>query len=91
MRRLTVILTAALVAAAASAQLQWEETAWNFGIIKASRGGGGNSFWLKSSADHHMYDHVTATVTAAAADLTTQGHTFEIVGLLYLHLRRHLL
>ena len=34
MRRLTVILTAALVAAAASAQLQWEETAWDFGIIK---------------------------------------------------------
>lgn len=33
MRRLTVILTAALVAAAASAQLQWKETAWDFGII----------------------------------------------------------
>lgn len=56
----------------------------DFGLIKASRGGGGNSFWAKTAADHHMYDHVVKTVTAAAADLTRQGHTFEIVGLLYL-------
>ena len=38
MRRLTVILTAALVAAAASAQLQWEETEWDFGIINEADG-----------------------------------------------------
>lgn len=56
----------------------------DFGIVKASRGGGGNSFWLKSAADHHMYDHVLATVTAAATALTNNGDTFEIVGLLYL-------
>lgn len=56
----------------------------DFGIIKASRGGGGNSFWSKSAADHHMYDHVVKTVGAAAADLAKGGHTFEIVGLLYL-------
>lgn len=55
MRRLTVILTAALVAAAASAQLQWKETAWDFGIIKeadgkvahrfAYRNGGATRWW----------------------------------------------
>jgi sialidase-1 len=56
----------------------------DFGIIKASRGGGGNSFWLKNSADHHMYDHVVATVNSATATLTAKGDTFEIVGLLYL-------
>lgn len=56
----------------------------DFGIIKASRGGGGNSFWSKAAADHHMYDHVVKTVTTAAADLVKGGHTFEIAGLLYL-------
>ncbi len=56
----------------------------DFGIIKASRGGGGNSFWSKAAADHHMYDHVVKTVTVATADLAKGGHTFEIVGLLYL-------
>lgn len=56
----------------------------DFGIIKASRGGGGNTFWSKSAADHHMYDHVVKTATTAAADLAKGGHTFEIVGLLYL-------
>lgn len=56
----------------------------SFGIIKASRGGGGNSFWLKSSPDHHMYDHIVSTVSAATATLTANGDTFEIAGLLYL-------
>ncbi|MBP7276252.1 MAG: hypothetical protein KBA51_08630 [Kiritimatiellae bacterium] len=56
----------------------------NFGIIKASRGGGGNTYWLKGSADDHMYVHVVNTVSAATADLTSKGHTYEIVGLLYL-------
>ncbi len=56
----------------------------DFGVIKASRGGGGNTYWLKGSADDHMYVHVTNTVAAATADLTANGHTFEIVGLLYL-------
>ncbi len=56
----------------------------DFGIIKASRGGGGNSFWSKTAADHHMYDHVLKTVTAATTDLVKGGHTFEIIGLLYL-------
>ena len=56
----------------------------DFGIIKASRGGGGNSFWSKTAADHHMYDHLLKTVTAATTDLVKGGHTFEIIGLLYL-------
>ncbi|MCP5538483.1 MAG: hypothetical protein H7A51_19915 [Akkermansiaceae bacterium] len=56
----------------------------NFGIIKASRGGGGNTYWLKNSVDDHMYDHVIATVNTATTELTNNGHTFEIVGLLYL-------
>lgn len=56
----------------------------DFAIVKASRGGGGNSFWSKAAADHHMYIQVVNTVNTATADLTAHGHTFEIVGLLYL-------
>ena len=56
----------------------------NFGIIKCSRGGGGNTYWLKGSADDHMYGKVVAAVTEACATLTAGGHTFEIAGLLYL-------
>lgn len=37
----------------------------NFAVIKASRAGGGNSFWLKGAADSHMYQHVVDTVHAA--------------------------
>ena len=54
----------------------------NFGIIKASRGGGGNTYWSKS-AGGHMYSHVVSTVTAATATLTANGDTFEIAGFLY--------
>jgi len=56
----------------------------NFGIVKASRGGGGNTYWYKSAPDHHMYTHVVNTASNAAAILTGQGHTFEFAGLLYL-------
>jgi len=56
----------------------------NFGIIKASRGGGGNSFWSKTATDHHMYTQVVNTVNAATATLTARGDTFEIAGFLYL-------
>lgn len=55
----------------------------DFGIIKASRGGGGNTNWSKA-AGGHMYGHVVSTVNAATAALTAGGDTFEIVGLLYL-------
>ncbi|MCU0795406.1 MAG: exo-alpha-sialidase [Akkermansiaceae bacterium] len=54
----------------------------NFAIVKASRGGGGNTNWSKA-AGGHMYQHVLSTVTAATAALTTAGDTFEIAGLLY--------
>ncbi len=56
----------------------------NFGIIKCSRGGGGNTYWLKGSTDDHMYRYVVNTVTNACATLTAAGDTFDIVGLLYL-------
>ena len=54
----------------------------DFGVIKASRGGGGNTNWSMSSGGH-MYPHVTDTVDAAIAALDP-GDTFEIVGFLYL-------
>ncbi len=54
----------------------------DFAVIKASRGGGGNSLWEKPSG--HMYSHLVATVNTATTDLTNNGHTFEIAGLLYL-------
>jgi hypothetical protein len=55
----------------------------DFGVIKASRGGGGNTHWSESRGGH-MYRHVRNTVEAATAVLTKAGDTFEIVGLLYL-------
>ena len=55
----------------------------NFGIIKCSRGGGGNTHWSKS-AGGHMYGLITNSVNTATATLTANGDTFEIVGLLYL-------
>jgi hypothetical protein len=36
-------------------------------FVKASRGGGGKRFWLKGSADDHMYRHVVDTVRQAAS------------------------
>jgi hypothetical protein len=53
-------------------------------IVKCSRGSGGNSYWHKPAADHHMYDKVRNAVSNAVTVLTNQGHTFEIVGLIYL-------
>lgn len=54
----------------------------NFLMVKASRGGGGNSFWLKGSRDDHMYRHVVDTVTQAVRALPV-GARFEIAALLY--------
>lgn len=61
----------------------------NVMVIKASRGGGGNTLWSKAAFQSnpnsgHMYQHVLDTVRAAAADLTSDGHTFRIAGLMYL-------
>ena len=55
----------------------------NLGVIKACRGGGGNVAWSKVDSGH-MYTHVTSTVAQATADLTANGHTFDIVGFMYL-------
>jgi len=55
----------------------------DFVMVKASRGGGGNSNWDKASSGH-MYTQVVDTVKAACDRLTKDGHTFEIKGLLYL-------
>jgi hypothetical protein len=55
----------------------------DFLIVKASRGGGGNSFWLKGHSDDHMYRHVVDTVRNAVEQLP-KGTEFDIVGLLYL-------
>lgn len=55
----------------------------NIVIVKASRGGGGNTNWSKAAAGH-MYQHVVDTVTAATNALSLAGDSFEIAGLLYL-------
>ncbi|MCK5803880.1 MAG: hypothetical protein KAI66_13650 [Lentisphaeria bacterium] len=52
-------------------------------IVKASRGGGGNGFWLKDSPDDQMYRHVVQTVRQAVSALP-KGTDFEIAALLYI-------
>ncbi|MBT4667843.1 MAG: hypothetical protein HOB63_15125, partial [Opitutae bacterium] len=54
----------------------------DFAIIKASRGGGGNSFWLKGSRDDHMYRHIVRTVSDAVHVLP-RGRSFRIRAVLY--------
>lgn len=55
----------------------------NIGIVKASRGGGGNTLWSKEQGGH-MYSELVATARQAAESLQRGGDTFEIVGLLYI-------
>ncbi len=55
----------------------------DFGVVKASRGGGGNTHWSKAD-NGHMYALVTGTVAQAASALAASGHSFEVSGLLYL-------
>jgi lysophospholipase L1-like esterase len=55
----------------------------DFLVVKASRGGGGNSWWYKDAADPQMYEHVVDTVNEALGQLP-EDDTFEIAGLLYL-------
>lgn len=50
-------------------------------VIKASRGGGGNGFWVK---DGQMYNHVVKTVKDCLKALKKRRDTFEIVGLMYM-------
>ena len=51
----------------------------NILIVKASRGGGGNSFWLKNG---EMYRHIVETVRQTVSALP-QGTDFDIAALLY--------
>jgi len=53
-----------------------------FMIVKASRGGGGNTFWLKGTSDDHMYRHVVSTVLQALGALPPTIK-FNIAALLY--------
>ncbi len=53
-----------------------------FMIVKASRNGGGNSFWLKGATDDHMYRHTVSTVLEALGALPV-GTKFNIAALLY--------
>ncbi|MFN3166211.1 MAG: sialate O-acetylesterase [Phycisphaeraceae bacterium] len=58
-------------------------------IIKATRGGGGNSLWDRDTFDSdnsggHMWGHVRDSVDAGLAALAAQGHTFDVAGVLYL-------
>lgn len=41
----------------------------NFAVVKASRAGGGNTFWNKGSADDHMYRHLLDTVREAVSNI----------------------
>ena len=66
MRRLTVILTAALVAAA-SAQLQWEETEWDFGIINEADGKVAHRFAYRNGGA----DTVVVKRTSSSCGCTT--------------------
>ena len=54
----------------------------DFLIVKASRGGGGNGFWVKNSSDDHMYRHVVETVQLAVSALPS-GMKFDITAMLY--------
>ena len=55
----------------------------NIFIVKASRGGGGNTFWLKHASDDHMYQHLVQTVSKALAALP-KGTNFKIAALIYI-------
>lgn len=64
-------------------RLMWDAGYRDFAVVKASRGGGGNSFWVKGATDDHMYRHVVTTVQAAVATLPAGFDDYEIAGLLY--------
>lgn len=66
------------------ARLLWDAGYRDFGIVKAASGGGGNSLWDKTNADHQMYDQVVNTVSNAVLALPAGFTDHQIVGLLYL-------
>ena len=51
-------------------------------VIKASRGGGGNGFWLPNTG--HMHGHLLAQIDAGLTAAQNAGHTFEVKGFMYL-------
>lgn len=53
----------------------------DFLIVKASRGGGGNGYWVKGG---QMYEHVLTTVKSAVAELEKHGHSFNIAAMFYI-------
>jgi len=56
----------------------------NLMLIKVSRGGGKNYFWLKGSKDSHMYDAVVRSVHQACRTLDKESISYRLTGLLYL-------
>jgi hypothetical protein len=61
----------------------------NVMVIKASRGGGGNTFWDKAVFDSnngsgHMWGHLRDTVDAAITTAQNAGYQVQVRGLLYL-------
>ena len=66
------------------ARMLWDMGYRDFGIVKASRGGGGNSYWCKTNSDPYMYFKVVNTVSNALRALPAGYTNFQIVCLLYL-------
>ena len=71
------------------ARILYEANWTNFVIIKATRGGGGNSYWDKSTFEinpnrGHMWGHLRDTVQAALAALVKEGKPFVVRGFLYI-------
>ena len=64
-------------------RMLWNSGYRDFAVVKASRGGGGNTYWTKGSADDHMYRHVVNTVNQAVATLPPGYTSYQIAGLLY--------
>ena len=51
-------------------------------IVKLSRGGGGNNYWLPNTG--HMYNHIMEQLDIALGAVQAAGDTFDVQGLLYL-------
>lgn len=54
----------------------------NVMVIKVSRGGGGNRFWLPKTG--HMANHLMKQIDVALTEATKAGHTFKVKGFMYL-------
>jgi hypothetical protein len=51
-------------------------------VIKLSRGGGGNGFWLPASG--HMHNHLLSQIDVALGAIQSAGDTFDVKGFVYL-------